>query len=152
MIGREKLLRLKPEIKKVWLSALRSGKFRQCKSRLKKSTGVEGRGKYSYCCLGVLCEIVVWEGIISEPIWATPRYHSGSEAKFDGREDELPSKVIRWAFQDVKKDIISFDVYDRLVRIPAITTKSKNCIYTLADLNDSGYAFQRIADIIEKNL
>lgn len=41
---------LKPEIKKRWLAALRSGKYSQDKDKL--------RGINGYCCLGVLCDVV----------------------------------------------------------------------------------------------
>lgn len=37
------------EIKAQWLSALRSGKYKKTKNRLKSETG--------FCCLGVLCDI-----------------------------------------------------------------------------------------------
>jgi len=43
-------------IKKQWLKALRSGKYRQTRGKLKSQDG-------SMCCLGVLCDIqkVEWE-------------------------------------------------------------------------------------------
>jgi hypothetical protein len=40
---------MKPEIKKLWVEALRSGKYKQGKYHL--HTGDK------YCCLGVLCDI-----------------------------------------------------------------------------------------------
>lgn len=54
---------MKPELKKAWIEALRSGKYEQGTYNLKHN------GKY--CCLGVLCEIAgkrtdyredTWEG------------------------------------------------------------------------------------------
>lgn len=41
---------MKPEIKKKWIKALLSGKYKQTKGRLKSSRG-------GYCCLGVLCDL-----------------------------------------------------------------------------------------------
>ncbi len=41
---------MKKEIATKWIEALRSGKYKQGKSRLKKYD-------QTYCCLGVLCEI-----------------------------------------------------------------------------------------------
>lgn len=38
------------EIKAKWVEALRSGKYKQGKSRLRTRTG--------YCCLGVLCSVL----------------------------------------------------------------------------------------------
>lgn len=40
---------MKEDIKNLWVEALRSGKYKQSKNRLKTDDG--------YCCLGVLCEI-----------------------------------------------------------------------------------------------
>jgi len=44
---------MKPELKKKWVEALRSGKYKQTKDylKIKKASG------YSHCCLGVLCEV-----------------------------------------------------------------------------------------------
>lgn len=42
------------ELKAKWVNALRSGKYKQCQGVLRKK---EGRTK-SYCCLGVLREIM----------------------------------------------------------------------------------------------
>jgi hypothetical protein len=41
---------MKPEYVKPWVDALRSGKYKQCKSMLRVDGG--------HCCLGVLCDIV----------------------------------------------------------------------------------------------
>jgi hypothetical protein len=41
---------LNPEVKKDWLTALRSGEYQQTKGTLKRGD--------SYCCLGVLCEVL----------------------------------------------------------------------------------------------
>ena len=38
------------KIKRLWVKALRSGKYRQARGALRKNTG-------AMCCLGVLCEI-----------------------------------------------------------------------------------------------
>lgn len=43
---------MKPEIKKMWVDALRSGEYRQCRKRLKNGGSVP-----SFCCLGVLREL-----------------------------------------------------------------------------------------------
>lgn len=41
------------KIKKLWIAALRSGKFEQVKGRMRKMV----KGEYHYCCLGVLEQI-----------------------------------------------------------------------------------------------
>lgn len=45
------LKQLKPEIKKAWLEALRSGKYVQGHQALRTADS-------RYCCLGVLCDVV----------------------------------------------------------------------------------------------
>lgn len=39
-----------------WVKALRSGRYKQAKRTLMAGSGL-GRGKYSYCCLGVACRV-----------------------------------------------------------------------------------------------
>lgn len=43
-------------LKKKWVAALRSGKYRQGRGKLRTGTSHGGHAKY--CCLGVLCEVV----------------------------------------------------------------------------------------------
>lgn len=47
--------KLKPEIKARWLAALRSGDYKQGRNYL--------RSRGTHCCLGVLCELAVQDGI-----------------------------------------------------------------------------------------
>lgn len=45
---------MKKALKAKWVAALRSGKYKQTTGQLVEESE---RGKLSYCCLGVLCEI-----------------------------------------------------------------------------------------------
>jgi hypothetical protein len=47
-------------IKKLWIKALRSGKYRQGYRQLKRGRGNDA----AFCCLGVLCEVAKQEGVI----------------------------------------------------------------------------------------
>ncbi len=70
---------MNPEWKKKLLEALRSGKYKQCRNRL--------RSPYGYCCLGVACDIsglAEWEKHES-PL--EDYYH------YEGQDCDLPSKV-----------------------------------------------------------
>lgn len=49
------------EIKQKWVEALRSGKYQQGRNRLKSGE--------SYCCLGVLCDVLTKDGAISRRSW-----------------------------------------------------------------------------------
>lgn len=47
------------EITKEWITALRSGKYKQGHLRLARRVNLlEKEAEFEYCCLGVLCEIV----------------------------------------------------------------------------------------------
>lgn len=67
------------EVKTLWLEALRSGEYTQGEFRLKTDLAA---GEVQFCCLGVLCEIAVKEGVIS---------------KYNGERGGTPDKVAKWA-------------------------------------------------------
>jgi len=50
-----------PEVKKLWVYALRSGDYEQGKGRLKNGD--------KYCCLGVLCDLHSKSGLESSEEW-----------------------------------------------------------------------------------
>lgn len=52
---------MNPEVKRIWIEALRSGEFVQGKMRLHTIDPVTGQHKY--CCLGVLCKLAEDNGI-----------------------------------------------------------------------------------------
>ena len=54
------------KIKERWVKALRSGKYKQGKGWLRKSSGP--KKKSEFCCLGVLCDLAVKSKIIPKPI------------------------------------------------------------------------------------
>lgn len=116
------------EVKEKWVAALRSGKYAQSKQRLKT--------KYGYCCLGVLCDLAVKEGICKE----NPGEDiADEEISFDERTSILPQSVLNWA------NIDSIN--------PHVKLESRIYPITLAECNDSlDLDFNEIANIIEKQL
>jgi hypothetical protein len=122
--------KLKPKWKKLWLAALRSGKYGQTRGnlaspRLKKM-----------CCLGVLCDIVDPEG------WGDVVIHKGSEGSrkrvrlYDGKTG-IPSMAIWKKAMAPEKD----------GRVFILAQGS------LASMNDEDkFSFAEIADWIEVNL
>jgi hypothetical protein len=56
-----KSLKLKAGIKKAWIAALKSGKYKQGLFFLKHTSN---DNELSYCCLGVLCETIAPELLI----------------------------------------------------------------------------------------
>lgn len=76
---------MKKEVKKKWVAALRSGKYKQAKGALRSRNG--------YCCLGVLCDLYLKE---KKEKWV--RVESQNYYKIG--EDEsavLPREVMKWA-------------------------------------------------------
>lgn len=106
------------EIKAKWVAALRSGKYPQGKEFLNNG------GKF--CCLGVLCEIAIDEGL---PV---NKDMTSVEVHYDDRLSTLPRSVCTWA--GLGNDL------------PSAGRES------LSSLNDNGMPFTEIADIIEREL
>jgi hypothetical protein len=107
---------------KKWVEVLRSGKYRQGREALV----ARKPGKHvSYCCLGVLCNLAVEEGII-EKHWRGG-YGSNNDIHY------LPQKVQNWAgLQTIAGGFGKHPITD-----------------SLANLNDEGSSFKEIADVIE---
>lgn len=51
---------MKKDIKDKWLTALRSGEYQQAEKVLRSE---DDNGRASYCCLGVLCELAMEDGV-----------------------------------------------------------------------------------------
>ena len=118
------------EKKKLWVDALRSGKYRQGKDALQSSPG-------HFCCLGVLCDLARLEGIgewddkiIMGRVEPTFETASSSERNY------LPREVRAWA--------------DMAWASPSVTRNGFS--RPLAVLNDQGISFDEIADIIDEQL
>jgi hypothetical protein len=120
--------KMDPVVKKKWLAALRSGEYEQGKNYL------ENAGKF--CCLGVLCDLAVKEGVIqkspskdNEQLICYP-----DEVKYFGyAHNVLPNKVKEWS-----KILTDDGEYH-----------SENINFLLSNLNDSGKTFEQIAKYIE---
>lgn len=120
------------QIKEQWVKALRSGDYKQGKTRLETDEG--------FCCLGVLCDLAVKAGIIERRPTAAIR---GGVASYgvEGLTREisvLPRLVVDWA------GLIDCNP---LVRI------NGHYYHALSHMNDiEGSSFLEIADLIEEQL
>jgi hypothetical protein len=126
------------EVMTKWVTALRSGKYPQGKGQLKAIP--KGSDVAEYCCLGVLCELAVEEGVLPAP---TRGDREGMEVIFAyGTMDEaavLPREVKKWAGLDSSNPLL-------------LVHPDKGPI-SAANLNDTqGYTFDQIADLIEQAL
>lgn len=116
--------RMNPDVKREWVTALRSKKFPQTKGKLHDERG--------YCCLGVLTEIAKRHGIVDRVAWA----HMAHAYFYDGQDNFPPPQVCMWAGLDSKDPV----VFTNYVAV------------SLATLNDGGVPFAVIADYIEEQL
>lgn len=133
---------MKREIKFRWVEALRSGKYRQGRNYLHDREG-------NFCCLGVLCDLAVQEGVISKPylnvhpgnVQSPKIWHSAAEIGhfvfYYGEEGKshsgvLPTLIMAWAGLDEDD--------------PRINNTR------LSVFNDRGHSFEEIALLIEKHI
>lgn len=113
-------------VKEAWVSALRSGEYRQGYKRLKTITSEETK----FCCLGVLCDLASKEGLGQ---WNGDTFYSTDNQI---SISELPWDVIYWAGLPMTADPV--------VKGPLGTFQR------LTHLNDhSLFNFHQIADAIE---
>ena len=110
------------ELTDKWVAALRSGEFKQTRGRLcHEDPETKER---SYCCLGVACTLI--EGLeYSEP-------EPDGGVAIDGWVGSLPGSVSH-----------AFDI--------DATGKVRWDGGSLASMNDSGFTFDQIADVIDEN-
>ena len=100
--------------------------------RLESGDYLQGRGKLQeqdrYCCLGVLCEIAVEQGVIQQP-----RFVGGVVTYGYYNTSVLPDSVAHWA---------GITPEGRL-------SQSIETWEDLTELNDNaGYSFKQIAEVI----
>lgn len=127
---------LKPEVKAAWLEHLRSGKYKQ-------GTGtLNAAGKM--CCLGVLSDMAADEGVCERTGYDT------SVVRYDGETYYLPQSVRTWA--GVTEANLYFEVTldDRPLFEEFMSSDVDNNKVYLAMLNDGGWTFDQIADVIEE--
>lgn len=128
---------MNPEIKAKWVAALRSGKYQQTEGTLNRPlTG-------GFCCLGVLCDVYGKE----KKKKAFDEFGSfllgGKDHKESGTSQFLPGKVSRWA--GFKNSVLESQSDMEF----SITTPLANCLH---HMNDEGYTFEEIANVIEQEL
>jgi hypothetical protein len=132
--------KLKPAVKEKFLDALRSGEYQQGHGQLCNNR----RDTLRHCCLGVLTDLAVKEGVVQ---W-TERNASGDlgimAASGEFNSGILPDAVGVWAFESYERngegyegDVPFANAYDS----------------TLMTLNDRDRrSFIHIADIVEEYL
>lgn len=110
------------KVKRLWLKALRSGKYKQGQGRLRRGS--------KFCCLGVLCDL---HAKATKDKWDEG---DGELYEYRGANATLPEAVAEWA-----------RINDDDPRLGPYRTSKR-----AAAINDSGKDFSYIADRIEKYL
>lgn len=124
-----------------WVTALESGEYKQVKGALQKE--IDDNGTVGYCCLGVLCDLAVKEGIIDPPIDSEFVYE-GSDGDIRHEGAVLPRPVRQWAGIEWSNPGFDVDFED------AYGEKIGNT--SLADMNDQyDKDFTYIAQVIRQN-
>lgn len=124
--------KMNPEIKSRWVAALRSGEYKQTTGRLRRDGGM--------CCLGVLTDLAVRDGVAA---WISSSGGEPGSIEDDTGEVRislLPNIVARWAGLPIDGDQCG----------PKVSIQQLKC--ALAEHNDSGRTFAEIADAIESQL
>lgn len=120
-------MKLRPSVKAKWLAALRSGHYKQTQHSLREED--------SFCCLGVLCNLHAE----AHPAIAKTQTDPYT---YMGQDYAPPEEVLEWAFG---KSFKKWDG-DDLVSLPTPVDDK----HTLAEMNDNGFTFSQIADVIEE--
>ena len=128
--------KMNPEVKQKWIGALRSGKYEQGSEKLRSVSG--------YCCLGVLCDLyaqehnVEWEFRGNEETNLQPQdyWYFGDQSEF------LPESVMEWAELNLYNPLLRVEDNDEMFEVNE----------EVSTLNDEGYSFSTIADLIEAQL
>lgn len=108
---------------KLWVDALRSGKFKQTIGRLGRIVN----RKAEYCCLGVGCEVARKNGVTIK------KTNLGVGPSYNGEPYSLPLTVEDW--------------FGFKTNNPSLNSKGLNC----TQANDiRKLSFAKIADLIEK--
>ena len=114
---------MRKEIAEKWAAALRSGEYEQGINRLANLY------RTKHCCLGVLCEVAIKEGVPLET--SVEREFYRPSTAYDGSAAVLPLRVQCWAGMASSSGRL-----DR--KMPSLMLQ-----------NESGTSFDELADIIE---
>lgn len=114
---------MKKDIAKLWIKALRSGKYKKGTGRLRSISGDK------FCCLGVLCNLHAQ----AHPEAAATQEYPG---RYFGSSSHLPTNVKNWAGMKT----IHGGIYTL-----GLTT-------SLSAKNDTGTSFRILANLIEKHV
>jgi hypothetical protein len=119
--------------KNLWTDDLRSGNFRQGHNWLCRQ---ENDGICAYCCLGVLAKL--------EKMHETPRKNNPKLTRFDDNAAGLTERIPQYETMS-EYGKLPTGVQVDFTSLEGNRVKAEN----LSELNDAGFSFIEIADIID---
>lgn len=119
--------KMKPEVKEKWIDTLLSGKYEQGREELQTADG-------KFCCLGVLCEMAIADGVVVD-------VEKAGTVTYNGEYQFLPYEVQQWA--GMKSNDGEFSEYNELENYAES--------FSLAVMNDAGKTFPELVDKIRVN-
>jgi hypothetical protein len=120
----DELTEAEVQFTKDWISALRSGEYKQGREYLKTSEG-------NFCCLGVACEL--------------SEYYIPSKTEY--------STCFAYEIEGAPRiNYRSLSPYNTLVLKSCLGGSPLNYFESLSSLNDKGHSFEVIANLIEADL
>jgi hypothetical protein len=124
-----------------WVEALRSGEYMQAMGRLKRVVDITDHDTaVGYCCLGVVCDLSVKDGVGH---WAgTAESPTVFRTESMAEEYHLPMPVADWLGLEVDTDGTSVE--------EGLEGSDAQALEVLINLNDGGADFTVIADKIEE--
>lgn len=144
---------MNPRIKKLWVDALRSGDYAQTTSYLMEVNSVTLE-PIGYCCLGVLCDLAVKEGVIPPPSLVAGSAYYGVVGP---DQSTLPVEVMNWAGLDSKNPEVLRGYDEEECTCVSYEEEDHECVpapyyLDIAGINDNHATFEEIASIIEEQL
>ncbi len=82
-------MKMNEAVRVKWLAALRSGEYKQGTNFLQKED--------EFCCLGVLCDLAVKEGVIPPGEYSDDWGPDVKVMLFAERSSLLPEAIVKWA-------------------------------------------------------
>lgn len=129
-----------------WVAELRSGKYGQAKDYLREGD--------KYCCLGVLCNMVNPEGWTKDGMGTSQAYRFQD----GGLLTPGPNSAFSFGLRNSRGAFITTEEilkqFPKIALVPAVASAAPfgtlvGRVVGLTDLNDFGFSFQEIADVIE---
>jgi hypothetical protein len=136
------ITKLLPERKAQFLAALRSGDYEQGTHSLRPGVAI---GDEKWCCLGVASDLFVKAGL--------GEWEGGYCNIFGGSREGaiMPIEVGKW-LTGSPLSTLQVRVTDEILKRPAFDDYLRTDTVAVDTLNDNGFSFEEIADLIEEQL